>query len=77
MKRLTASFTLPSGVPVVCSQLYGDHYEILTSGQYKESDMMLEFILSLLISVGSKVFKHNPENHKRKPSVCKGYASNR
>ena len=63
MNKLTVSFVLPSGVPCVCTELYGDHYDILTSKRFKGEDMMLEFILSLMVSVGSKTFKKNAEFH--------------
>lgn len=62
MKKLTCTFTLPSGVPVECFQLYGEHYEILTSNKYKGEEKMNELILSLLVSVGSVKIKNSPEN---------------
>lgn len=63
MQKLLVKFVLPSGVPCVCTELYGDHYDILTSKRFKGEDMMLEFILSLVVSVGSKTFKKNAEFH--------------
>lgn len=62
--RHTVDFVLPSGVPCTCTELYGEHYEILTSKRFKGEDMMLEFILSLVVKVGSKVLKKNAEHHK-------------
>lgn len=63
MQKLTVDFVLPSGVPCTCTELYGEHYDILTSKRFKGEDMMLEFILSLVVSVGSKVLKKNAEHH--------------
>lgn len=63
MQKLTVDFVLPSGVPCTCTELYGEHYDILTSKRFKGEDMMLEFILSLVVSVGSKVLKKTPEHH--------------
>lgn len=62
MQKLTVDFVLPSGVPCTCTELYGEHYDILTSKKYKGSNE-LEFILSLVVSVGSKVLKKNAEHH--------------
>lgn len=64
MKKVECSFKLPSGVPVVCYELYGDNYEILTSAKHKnDTEKMIEFMLSFMVSVGS--VKITPENGKK------------
>lgn len=64
MQKLTVSFILPSGVPITCTELYGEHYEILTSSKGKGEDTMNKFILSLIVSVGSVILKHTPEHNR-------------